>query len=313
MTADLIIHHWLVDPDTASLIHKDTGEQRRLGEYQLKLLQVLARHAGQTLTREELTTLVWEGRVIGNNSLPNAIHALRLALEDNGKQQRIIKTIPKKGYILETEFCHWATVSTASTDITAITATNEETVTNTPSTTEISLAKHAEVTTTKTSRQKKPSFWRWLVPLQLLLLLALSLLIAKHLFTRPPTKLLEENSAVYSNIRIAKIQRGWDNIATTERVSKQLGPVFFELNQQLQNKQAMMNIFFYSADITLKYTFSLQSACDHRQLAMNILNWRTDEKQLSALIYRESERKINEMANCITQPAGHNAVTAADR
>ncbi len=61
--------------------------------------------AGKIFTREELTNLVWERRVIGNNSLPNAIHALRTALEDDGKNQRIIKTIPRKGYLLEAEYC----------------------------------------------------------------------------------------------------------------------------------------------------------------------------------------------------------------
>lgn len=71
--------------------------KKRLGEYQLKLLDILTQHAGEILSREELTNMVWERRVIGNNSLPNAIHALRAALEDDGKQQRIIKTIPKKG------------------------------------------------------------------------------------------------------------------------------------------------------------------------------------------------------------------------
>ncbi|CCP05789.1 transcriptional regulator [Erwinia amylovora MR1] len=32
---------------------------------------------------------------------------------------------------------------------------------------------------------------------------------------------------------------------------------------------------------------------------MNIVNWRMNGSLLSALIFRESERKLNEMANCV--------------
>jgi len=105
MDSRYLIHCWLIDMASGSLCHQATAEQRRLGEYQLKLLIALAERAGKIVTREELTALVWERRVIGNNSLPNAIHALRIALNDDGKQQRIIKTIPRKGYILEAEYC----------------------------------------------------------------------------------------------------------------------------------------------------------------------------------------------------------------
>lgn len=107
MTFDCIINHWIIDASSSSLIHQQSGEQRRLGEYQFRLLQVLVQHAGQILSREALNRQVWQRRVIGNNSLPNAIHALRIALDDNGTQQQIIRTIPRKGYILEASFCQF--------------------------------------------------------------------------------------------------------------------------------------------------------------------------------------------------------------
>lgn len=99
------VNNWLLDHASGAIIHHQSGEIRRLGEYQLKLLDCLIDHAGQTLSRNQLTALVWERRVIGDNSLSNAIHALRTALEDDGKQQRVIKTIPKKGYMLDLDYC----------------------------------------------------------------------------------------------------------------------------------------------------------------------------------------------------------------
>ncbi|CNH98674.1 putative regulatory protein [Yersinia aldovae] len=100
-----IINNWSIDLTSGFITHQVTQEQKRLGEYQLKLISVLLEHAGQILSREQLTTLVWKRRVIGNNSLPNAIHTLRMALGDKNKQQRIIQTIPKMGYLLDTSFC----------------------------------------------------------------------------------------------------------------------------------------------------------------------------------------------------------------
>lgn len=100
-----IVNKWSIDLTSGFISHQETGEQKRLGEYQVKLLSVLLQHSGQILSRDELTNLVWKRRVIGNNSLPNAVHTLRVALGDDKKQQRIIQTIPKIGYLLDATYC----------------------------------------------------------------------------------------------------------------------------------------------------------------------------------------------------------------
>lgn len=100
-----IVNRWSIDLTSGFISHQESGEQKRLGEYQLKLLNVLLQHPGQILSRDELTNLVWKRRVIGNNSLPNAVHTLRVALGDDKKQQRIIQTIPKIGYLLDATYC----------------------------------------------------------------------------------------------------------------------------------------------------------------------------------------------------------------
>lgn len=100
-----IVNKWSINLTSGFISHQETGEQKRLGEYQVKLLSVLLQHSGQILSRDELTNLVWKRRVIGNNSLPNAVHTLRVALGDDKKQQRIIQTIPKIGYLLDATYC----------------------------------------------------------------------------------------------------------------------------------------------------------------------------------------------------------------
>nr|WP_245994976.1 winged helix-turn-helix domain-containing protein [Yersinia hibernica] len=42
------------------MTHRNTGETKRLGEYQLKLLTALLQHAGKILSRDEITSLVWQ-------------------------------------------------------------------------------------------------------------------------------------------------------------------------------------------------------------------------------------------------------------
>lgn len=96
----IIINNWRMDPSLNALIHCETGETRRLGEYHFILLETLAKNADVVLSRSYLCAEVWKNRIVGGNSLPTAIHALRVAIDDDGKQQNIIKTIPKKGYLV---------------------------------------------------------------------------------------------------------------------------------------------------------------------------------------------------------------------
>lgn len=108
------VNNWLVDSAFGNIVHLHTGERKRLGEYQLKLLTIMATHAGEIFTKEELTQYVWARRIVGNNSLTHAIHSLRIALEDDGKQQKIIKTVARKGYFLDATYCQQIGVEASS-------------------------------------------------------------------------------------------------------------------------------------------------------------------------------------------------------
>jgi non-specific serine/threonine protein kinase len=65
----------------------------------LDVLQYLLHHAGEAVTKEELLATVWEGRIVVEAVLTNAIAKLRKALGDD--DQRLISTLPKVGYRLE--------------------------------------------------------------------------------------------------------------------------------------------------------------------------------------------------------------------
>ena len=61
------------------------------------LLVHLLKHRNQVVSRDNLIELVWGGRTVSDSTLDSRINAARNAIGDNGKEQRLIRTIPRKG------------------------------------------------------------------------------------------------------------------------------------------------------------------------------------------------------------------------
>jgi len=64
------------------------------------LLHLLAERAGQLVTKDDLVDAVWEGRIVSDVTIGSRISAARKAVGDNGTDQRIIRTIPRRGFSL---------------------------------------------------------------------------------------------------------------------------------------------------------------------------------------------------------------------
>jgi TolB-like protein len=61
------------------------------------LLQFLIRHRDRVVSRDDILDAVWDGRAVSESTLAVRINAARLAISDNGQQQRLIRTLPRKG------------------------------------------------------------------------------------------------------------------------------------------------------------------------------------------------------------------------
>jgi TolB-like protein len=61
------------------------------------LLHFLVRHRDRVVTRDNILDAVWNGRAVSESALAVRINAARLAISDNGQQQRLIRTLPRKG------------------------------------------------------------------------------------------------------------------------------------------------------------------------------------------------------------------------
>ncbi|MEO3989836.1 winged helix-turn-helix domain-containing protein [Pseudocitrobacter cyperus] len=298
------VNNWLIDLPSGSILHLATGERKRLGEYQLKLLDILMQDAGRIFTREELTNLVWERRVIGNNSLPNAIHALRTALEDDGKQQKIIKTIPKKGYLLEPEYCRVIEKEESEVDVPPEALPLPEVEPDTPEETvaEASPVVMDEEVQSAVKESAPPVLAnRTTFVLIVVLAVVCSALLTWWLVKRNDGDHLtakEVQPNVYSNIRLYAIEPSGELSYSADNLYSKLKDSLYTLNQQVKTQSVTMTVYFSNKNFVLNYTFALTSPCDKRQLVMAIYHWRLDSNQLNNLILRETRRKLNEMATC---------------
>ena len=92
------IGDWKLDFDQGTL-QKD-GQEVRLSPLNLQVLECLAQHQGQLVTSDSLLDDFWRGDISSDNAVQKAISELRRALGDTAREQRYIKTVPKRGYIL---------------------------------------------------------------------------------------------------------------------------------------------------------------------------------------------------------------------
>jgi DNA-binding winged helix-turn-helix (wHTH) protein len=61
------------------------------------LLVYLIRHREHVVSRDELIESIWGGRIVSESALSTRINAARSAIGDSGTEQRLIKTLPRKG------------------------------------------------------------------------------------------------------------------------------------------------------------------------------------------------------------------------
>lgn len=77
-------------------VFKD-GVALRIGTRAFEILELLIRHQGQLLSKEQILQRVWPDTVVEENNLQVHISALRKAL---GSDRDLIRTVPGRGYVL---------------------------------------------------------------------------------------------------------------------------------------------------------------------------------------------------------------------
>lgn len=86
------------------VLDESRRELRRGGDLvavEPKVFDVLVHLVGnreRVVTKDDLINAVWDGRVVSESALTSAVNAARVALGDSGEAQRLIKTLPRKGF-----------------------------------------------------------------------------------------------------------------------------------------------------------------------------------------------------------------------
>jgi TolB-like protein len=61
------------------------------------LLEFLIRARDRVVSRDDLLAAVWQGRIVSEATLSSRVNSARTAIGDNGDEQRLIRTLPRKG------------------------------------------------------------------------------------------------------------------------------------------------------------------------------------------------------------------------
>jgi TolB-like protein len=62
------------------------------------LLDYLIRNRERVVSKDHLISAVWNGRIVSDAALTTRLNAARTAIGDSGEKQRLIKTLPRKGF-----------------------------------------------------------------------------------------------------------------------------------------------------------------------------------------------------------------------
>jgi adenylate cyclase len=120
---------YVLDLDRGCLLFE--GNDIALRPKTFAVLQYLIEHAGRLVSKDELFEAVWPGIAVSDDALVQSIGELRRAFSDDGP--RLIKTIPRRGYRLETTMSVGAAGGSALVDaIPGSAAAAKEIVTPTP-------------------------------------------------------------------------------------------------------------------------------------------------------------------------------------
>src|SRR3981189_277791 len=62
------------------------------------LLDYLIRNRERVVSKDDLINAIWDGRIVSDAALTTRLNVARSAIGDSGEEQRLIKTLPRKGF-----------------------------------------------------------------------------------------------------------------------------------------------------------------------------------------------------------------------
>ena len=69
-----------------------------IGPQVFDLLVYLVQNRDRVVSKDDLLETVWSGRIVSESTLTSHINAVRKAVGDSGEEQRLIRTVARKGF-----------------------------------------------------------------------------------------------------------------------------------------------------------------------------------------------------------------------
>ena len=313
----IVVNNWRMDSSLNALIHSETGETRRLGEYHFILLETLAKNADTVLSRSFLMTEVWKNRIVGGNSMPTAIHALRMAIDDDGKQQEIIKTIPKKGYLFNQNYLaenidHNLSVVDEHNVATPEKTTShcaDEAFAEDKTSLQVRLEPVPEAAPDASNKHITSDKKRALSPvLKVLSVIAVAVsLFAAIYFIKVPSapktsampQLVKENTNNSSRITVYHLYDPDIKKRTSTAISPHISSGIQQIEPLLATHKATMTLYYRESLNKFAMDIILTNQCnDSWQLALSFDRWQNKDDKMSSVIFEEVEKTLNEIPKC---------------
>ena len=91
-----LFENHVLDPSRREL--RRAGQLVPIEPQVFDLLVHLVENRDRVVTKDELIQSIWKGRAVSESALTTRINAVRKAVGDNGESQRLIRTLPRRGF-----------------------------------------------------------------------------------------------------------------------------------------------------------------------------------------------------------------------
>lgn len=89
--------------DTGRQMFWKSGKSVRLEPQVFDVLAYFLRNPGIVVSRDDLIEYVWDGRIVSDSTISTRINAVRRAIGDNDRANRMLETLSKRGYRFSVE------------------------------------------------------------------------------------------------------------------------------------------------------------------------------------------------------------------
>ncbi len=96
LTLPFVFEDYVLDQQRRELTLR--GQVVAVGPQVFDLLLQLVSNRDRVVSKDDLLNAVWSGRIVSESTITSHINAVRKAIGDTGEEQRLVRTVPRKGY-----------------------------------------------------------------------------------------------------------------------------------------------------------------------------------------------------------------------